>query len=280
VKKLKKAKKVLGKVVPASSKWTLDRYLTVYNLSKQGATFSQIAESLGMSIQQFTNRKAADPELKRACDRAVADRRQAKEAVETFQDYVYGRLPDHLKVVWDRIQEVDDNHGLFRQVQIMVEEKGKRSKQHLFLYALVHHNFSMTPALQCLGLKRKEVDEWILTDPDFGDLFSEIQLAKKDFFEAALVALVKEGNTAAVIFANKMINSDRGYNKSRSVKVEMEGKVTHSHTAVSIESLGLSVEERKKILEAYQRQRGDFDPDGSETGSTTSRVRVLPARKE
>ena len=47
--------------------------------------------------------------------------------------------------------------------------------------------------------------------PLFREAIEEAKTSIKDFGEAALYSLIRQGNPAAIIFFNKTINRDRGY---------------------------------------------------------------------
>ncbi len=80
--------------------------------------------------------------------------------------------------------------------------------------------------------------------------------AKKDLFESALVGLVKQGEPSAVVFANKTLNRDRGYND----KVEVTHVLGEQH---SVEDLQLSLEQRKEILAAIRDAQTKKLPDNT-----------------
>lgn len=246
------------------SMWKNSWYVKSYELAKEGLKNAQIGKALGMDPSTFRLRVMKDKSLRLALKKARED---SSKNAKTFRDYVYGRLPTKLQALWNEIQKCEETDNPIEQVEALLNGSGKRTKQHLFLYALVHYNFNITKAMACLNLARNTFNSWVTEDPDFGELIQEIHLAKKDFFESALVGLVKNGDTSAIIFANKTVNADRGYNPSKNVNVKHEGKVEHGHTVttVPIKDLGLTLGERTRLLEAYRKrqakirkeQRGD-----------------------
>lgn len=242
------------KRVGRQPKWKNSWYIRVYELAKAGHNNAQISKILGYSSQEYFRReiqrnKALRVTLKKA--------REDSPGNAVFRDYVYGRLPKRLKVKWDDLQKCEEEQNPIELIEALLSDCGRRTKQHLFLYALVHYNFNLTKALQSLNLVRRTFDLWVTQDPDFSDLIQEIHLAKKDFYEAALVKLVDNGETAAIIFANKTMNADRGYGAKKEVNIKHEGKVTHdhTHTSIPIRELRLPLQERKKLLEAYRKSQ-------------------------
>ena len=87
----------------------------------------------------------------------------------------------------------------------------------------------------------------------------EIHISKKDFYEQCLVDLVQMRNLGAILFVNRTINRDRGYND----KIEVEHSGTVVHTGFTIDELDMppdmlrgllqvvrTAEEKKKAIDA------------------------------
>lgn len=252
IKKVVKTKKVKKKKRHYGFKpeW----YVESYKLSRSGLSDKKIAAALGISYMTFYRYKKEDKTLQKALD----DGRQGGvKPMESFRDYVFHRLPENLKEIWDEIQACDaEEDSPITHLENYLSEAGLRGRQHLFLYALVHYNFSISDACRAVNIRRSTFNDW-MGDYEFAELIKEINQAKKDFFEAALVGAVKNGETSAIIFANKSLNSDRGYGASeKKVKVSVEGSVDHAHThTISVNDLNLDLEAKMKLLEAYRRNR-------------------------
>ncbi len=78
----------------------------------------------------------------------------------------------------------------------------------------------------------------------------ELNEAKKDFFENALMGLIDCGYPGAIVFANRTQNADRGYNEK--IQLEHTGNVTHS--MIDLSELNLDIETRRKILDAIREK--------------------------
>jgi transposase-like protein len=229
--------------------WRKEWYVEVYRLAKQGLSNRLIAEHLGISTMTFKRTRRAIPEV----EKALTDgRAQDKVHSSTFRDYVYERLPKRLKKAWDLIQRCEEEPNIIKRVEGLLAEAGRRGRQHLFFYAFVHYNFSIAAACKSVNINRKTFERWVTTDPDFAEIINEIHHAKKDFFESALIGLVKEGNAAAILFGNRCLNGDRGYNPGKKISHEVAGQVFHSHNVVPVDKLNLSLEEKKNLLKAYR----------------------------
>ena len=133
----------------------------------------------------------------------------------------------------------------------LLDNAGKRARQHLFLYALTASNFNASEACRKVNISRKTFENWVTTEPEFGQLIDEMHWHKKNFFESALVGLIRSGDSSATIFANRTLNRDRGYNEK--FELEVKGQVNHAHAhIVQIDDLNLPIKVRRLILEAMR----------------------------
>src|SRR5690606_21892274 len=74
----------------------------------------------------------------------------------------------------------------------------------------------------------------------------------KNFIEDGLMDLIEIRNPNAVIFANKTLNRDRGYDEK--IEVHHSGQVNHKHE-FSIDQLNLDTETKRKVLNAIREQQ-------------------------
>jgi len=253
-------------------KWSPDMYYIIYDLASKGLPNTKICEELGINqstmanwlrqpkIQGFT--PPDGPTLKRC----LAEARKPKpkdDSVATFLEFVFDRLPDHLKGLWEEINACDQApQGQKRKTQIL-RMQSKRILQHLFLYAFCQTNFNISNACQVISITRETYIQWT-KEINFKRLMLEINEAKKDFFESQLVKAAKKGDTKAIIFANKSLNKDRGYTEK--TIVEHTGTITHSHTMINLDELYLPVNIRMAVLQAVKRleERKRLEADGME----------------
>lgn len=231
--------------VTKKTKWREEYLLQIYELAKQGFSDKGIAQSLGVSWYTFATWKRKKPAVQEAL-------RQAKEkphATESFRDFVYGSLPPDLQKLWREINRVADAPSGRTRVQQLLSPVAKRNRQHLFLYALIHTNFNTTAACRKLNLPMGELENW-KDEPQFVKLLHGMHQCKKDFFESHLMKLVKRGDSSAILFANRTINRDRGYNDK--VEMSVSGEVQHQ---VSIEQLNLPIQLREQLLQAIRQKQ-------------------------
>jgi hypothetical protein len=235
-------------------KWDDSYYVRTYELAKEGRCDKDIAAALGLDSATFKRYLTVKPALKDALDRA----RQVADG--TFADYVYRHLPEDLKALYQEIVQLDEDGDPLRRIEAVLADQGERVKQHLFVHALVESDFDPSTALARLRIPKTDLDHWVRHDPEFGRLVEEVVFHKKNFVEAALFKLVKQGDKSAVVFANKTLNADRGYGNK--VKVQHEGEV-NVKGSVKLSDL-LPIEERKRLIKvarARMEQNGAEDAE-------------------
>jgi hypothetical protein len=106
-----------------------------------------------------------------------------------------------------------------------------------------------TIAARKVGTTAEQVKIWMRKDVVFRRLVEGIHEHKKDFFESSLINLVRQGDSAATVFANRTQNRDRGY--SEKVTVDINTKTTHEH-AITVDDL--SPEVLRAILDAKRKK--------------------------
>jgi len=234
--------------------WDDTKYVMAYRAARAGSTDRQIAQMLGYAA-------------KRDWDRALARRTALRHAItagredrgdsgsETFVEYVYKQLPDDLQRLWDRINACGpQTPNRYQRVQALLDDSPRGSKhvrQHLFIHAFVASNFNATVAMKKLAIPYSTYKDW-QDDEGFFRLMEEMEFHKKNYFEAGIVDLVRRRNPAAVLHVNKTINRDRGYGTR--VDVQVSGTVDHLHSALDLDSLDLTVEVRRALLEAIRKR--------------------------
>jgi hypothetical protein len=240
----------------AGCKFTLDRVFEAYEAAKAGLPETQIPGVLGVDPATYRSWKKKRLVFARAVEAGRAARKKALVAAsapgtQAVWEDALGRLPARLRKVWREVARQNKREELEkksrgRAVSRLLARHGDKVTQHLYVHALFRTNFNKSEAQRKLNLPPSRVALWEREDPDFVALLVAVQQAKKDLFESKLVEAVSRGDTAAVIFANRTLNRDRGYHE----KTEVEH--THTH-ALRIEDLPLDLETKKKVLAAYQQ---------------------------
>lgn len=228
--------------------WKDIYYVDVFELARSGMTKQRIMRTLGLYPSTFYNWMKTKPALREAYYRG----RKGRRSLETFKRYVYNRLPRKLKKIWKRINALDLKKNGLERIETILLNQGKQARQHLFIHAYITSNFNASEACRIICIPRQVYEDWYKNDPDFHDLFDGMIQIKKDFFDGALVGKVKEGDTSAIIFANRTFNADRGYGTK--INVEHSGQIDHRVAVVQVKDLNLSLETQKELLEAIRER--------------------------
>lgn len=229
---------------PKPVRWHDALYIEIYELIKEGHNKKQVAELLGVHYETLNKWIKEKPVLRDIVSRA----KKAKTSLakpENFIEYIYGNLSPQVRDVWDRLEEFDDTENDLRRMELLVNQPVK-IRQQLFIHALVCSNFSTNVACQRVGVSKGIYEAWILSDPGFAKLVDEIRWQKKNFIESALMGKIAEGDTNAIIFANKTLNRDRGY------ETKSENKGEDKKASVTLEDLDLPLEVKRQVLAAHR----------------------------
>lgn len=235
--------------------WDTDYLQDTYALAREGKRFSQIGKAVGIRKQTWDNWKNKHPDLWRAYCRGRSQWKGLKASNHSFQELVMERLPSSLRRLWDEINELEREENGVAKLEIILRKAGLRTRQYLFIHALMMSNFNESTARAKVNITSSEYKKWLRTDPEFVELVAEIELCKKDFFENALMDLVASRDTSAVLFANRTFNRDRGYTEGTTHKIE--GSV--EHRVVKVDDLGLTLEEKKRLLLKVREQQAEED---------------------
>lgn len=237
----------------ASAKWRkkgertpppLRQILDWYDAWIRDDSPGKVAAAMGVTTTTVNQWAQKIPEFQEA--KELADQRRGTKS--SFSGYVFQRLSKEAQETWDEIQFWDDGEGAYEKVNEILDSKPTRLRQELFIHALVRSSFDVSTALRMICMSKHQLDNWKTNDLGFRQLVEEIQWHKKNFFEKALVGLIEEKHPAAVIFANKTFNSDRGYNEK--LMLEHTGRVEVG--TFTIDDLELDIDTRKKILQAMR----------------------------
>lgn len=231
-------------------------YVRSYQLAKEGMTDAEIARALGVSPNTYENWVSRDQTLKDALMQARRNRSSKERHGETFQEYVYDRLPSKLQDLWNKLEAAEKETNGVRKAEFLLDDCATPIRMQLFFHALVQFNFNASRACRIVGISRSTLNLWIETEAGFAELIDEFFWHKKNFFEDALVDLVRRRDSAAVIFANKTLNRDRGYNEK--IDVNLTGQLDVDSTQVKVADLDLSLDQlrdlRDRIRDSKQKR--------------------------
>lgn len=237
------------------SSWDDRVYVKAYTLARTGLSDNKVAELVGVSYPTFRKWVREKPALAEALAEARASTKPAEGEIRTagdFIEYSYGLLPEELQGLWDQIAGKFDTRTATTLPSVewlddlFSTSGGKKARQKIFIHALVSCNFNASEACKRVGIAKSTFDNWML-DPNFQHLIEQMEWHKNNLFEAGLIGLVRQGDSAATIFANRARNRDRGYD----VKHEME--VRHE-VEVNFADLNLPPEVLRVVLHAIRER--------------------------
>lgn len=234
---------------PLKNKWFDRYYIEIYELALLGKTNRQIAKELGFDDSTFDRWRDRKPDIDVAINKAREKIKGSPRKTE-LANFVYGRLPPHLKELWEKLDLLNEADGP-EKVDLLFRNQGKDARQQLFIHALLMYSFNASLAMNKLGVTSKMLKLW-MEDPDFLELVKEIEIHKGNFYESCLIDKAAEGDTQAIIFANKTFNRNRGYGEVREHLHNHTGTFNHIHAHVSLsvdpEELNLPLEVSQLIL--------------------------------
>lgn len=231
--------------------WRDEFYVEIYQMLRDGRPTNYIARTLGVSSTLLNKWIATKPALKAAVKKATKVGVAAKDSFDTMKEFVHDRLPPEGRAYWAELEAVEKSGDADGREDVLerLTRCPRKTRQHLFLYALLHCNFVKTVACRKVGLDDKTLRIW-MKEPGFRQIVEGIHEHKCDFFESSLVNLVRQGDSAATIFANRTLNRHRGYNDK--VSVEVNSTVRHEH---QLRADDLAPEVLRGLLEAQRAKK-------------------------
>jgi hypothetical protein len=261
----------------AHHRWKVDKKfrpifhsVQIYKLAKAGLSDHAISKALGIAYETYKGWHGKYPALYKVAE----DARGEVDGVKDFSEYVYGQLSEEQKALWDRIRAHEKARTLTKEaVEELFAGKGKSVRQSLFIHAWIASNFNASEACRKVGIAKETLQSWCTREPEFRKLFEEIDWHKGNFFEGALVKLVRSGDAAAILFANKTFNRDRGYAEKTVVENTTEVNI---NTQIPLEELDLDAATLTKILKAQRK----YLAEKARQAQPASAPQALPAHVE
>lgn len=243
--------KTKDKPIPSNAKYSIDMAFTIYELAKAGTSEVEIAKTLNIHETSLRTWKKKYKSVAEAIKQGKALHKD-KEEGGNFYDFVAGRLPSDLTDLWNELIEADDDPNAIARLEKMIATHGRQARQRLFLHALMTFNFDIGRACRFVNIQRATFTNWKTSDLNFSRLIDEVIELRGDFYEHALVRLVRMGCVPAILHANKSYNAKRGY--STKTEVHVTGQIEQKHT-ISIGELDLPFDTRVAMLTAIREKR-------------------------
>ncbi len=234
--------------------WTPDRIWQGYECALSCPTDKELAVALQISDERLRQWKGEQPAFYRAILAARARSGDVRAGAMALSQHISNSLPDDLRELWAGLQ---DENAPNNPAKMAIATKGDYDRQRLLVHALSSTQFDLNRCMRLLNISKATLDRWAKDDPRFVRLWEEMVHAKKNFIESALMDLIGEGNTRAILFANERLNKDRGYGQT----VTVEGTINHKVAVLDLSKLALDVDTKMKILDAA-KNAGIIDQDG------------------
>lgn len=245
-----------------NGRWRDIYVFRVYELIKTGMSERAIAQSLGIHWQTLRSWMKKKPIFSLAVKEARKSLSRTGEP-ETFQEYVYKRLPEDRKKDWEELNALEKAKSGVDKIEALLKKKGVRARQYLFIHAWIASNFSVGRAMRKVNISRAVFNQWKDGDPLFARMVEDIIFYKKDFFQSHLCRLVAGGDSPATIFANRTFNRDEfGESKGGDINVNINQQ-TINQNFVQIDKLDLSVETRRELLKAIEIRTIDVEAENA-----------------
>lgn len=226
------------------SKWCDTFYVKAYQLAVGGMTDHAIGRAMGVKEDTFYKWVRSKPALQDALNQA----RSKGAGTRAFMRMVSQKIPDDLKKLWEDLSNEDD--ATRSKAYTSLKDGDKRRTQSVWVHAYIVSNFNETRANEMTGIGEMTVYVWRKNDKDFKKLVEFIKQCRGDFCENALMEKIHEGDTASIIFANKTLNKDRGYDTR--INVEVKGEIEHKNT-ISVKDL--PPEKLRELLELARSKK-------------------------
>lgn len=231
------------------SSWDESFYSKILQLARTGMGDMKIAEAIGKDYNTFKKWLKDNEDLRN--DLATARSVNNPDAEKpSFKDYVYGRLPEHLKPAWNSIVMLHTEPNSLARLERITAKQGEVGRQHLFIHALIHCNFIVTRACQMVGIKVREYEAW-KNDPDFLEIVDLMTEWEMDFYQEAFMDLVAARDPGIVKFAMQAKLGKRGF--APKTTIQHEGSIDHNHSHI-IDVTKLPLERQRQLLEAIDQQ--------------------------
>jgi hypothetical protein len=241
------------------AKWQDEFLFDIYDLASEGLNNKEIAKVLNVRPLLLKQWSMTKPLVKYALIKARKFREKA--ASNTLDGWFFDSLTKEQRELWSKVNILESHPSGVERLQALFAKHGKQARQNLFLYALLHSNFSSQFACRKVGISQGMLQKWIDTDLDFVKCLDMVHTRKKEFFESRLIEKVVDGDTSAIMFANRTQNRTPGFlhdGYADKLEVAVQGSIDHRHLhthKIDLTDLDLPLETRKVILDAVRAKK-------------------------
>ncbi len=233
-------------------KWN-QHIFQVYELARQGLSKRKISKIIGVSYPCFLSWVQKRKLIKKAYKKGRKANKALLQKNETLSNYIYRHLSDDMREVYDELVEIDKEGYGVSKIEALMTNRGKKFRQRMLLHAYTMMNFNLSGALHRCGVSYAEFCNWKNRDQGFSELLSEIDFHKRNFYEDALNTAVAEGDSQCIIFVNRTYNAERFPEPKQ--RLQVDKNIRKTVTSITIDSLGLSVEKKRELLERIRQAK-------------------------
>ncbi len=238
----------------AVSIWKDEYIVRVYQLAQSGMTETKISKVLGISVATFRVWEKKKKYFKLMLEAGRKEANPNNKDMVTLRDYIHNRLSKELRPIWNKVNAFGTTASGIERLELMLQKRGIRVRQHLFIYAMTRGNYSLSYALRKVNISRSTLEAWKRKEPEFAALCDEIDWHKENFLEDSFFKLVAGGDTAATIHGVKTKLRKRGYGEKTDIDINLSGGVNIAHT---IEGKGFSLETKKAMLKDLRKNANE-----------------------
>ena len=237
----------------------------VYQLAQQGLTEKKISKVLGISVATFRVWEKKKKIFKMALEMGRKSCSGKDENETTIQDCIFNSLPKNLRKLWNEINALERAKSGVEKIEVLLQKRGIRARQSIFLHAWIKGNFSISRALRKVNIGRTTFNAWCTKDDGFVQLVSDIEWYKGNYYEDAFIAGVAGGDSTLIKHAAESFIGKRGYSKKLEVGVNVEGGIYITH---SVAELDLPLPVLKAVLEAVRKKKNGKEKTKAKTDQT------------
>jgi len=188
------------------------------------------------------------PELKEARDFAESQKKK-----QNLTTYMFEHLSPGTRKIWDEMMFYEDHKFSTEKFRKILEGKSKKIRQEIYLHALTMNGWNPSKASKIACVPMETAKTWVENDPIFRQILQEMEVHRKNFYENCLHDLAQNGNPGAIMFINRTLNANRGYNERMQINHQHSGEIRH--VGYRVQDLELSMATRKEILKAVRARK-------------------------
>ena len=242
------------------TKWKAEFVVIGYELAREAMTEKQMAKVMGISVDTFRIWERDKPLFAYAIQRGRQWLKSMNmDSLEDFRDDVYRTLTPDERVTWEKIHQLNIARSAPDKVRALLKGRGKELRQKMFLCALMKCRFNVSAACRTVDIPRETIERWRREDKKFWALVEAVERVERDWSEGCLRRLVESCDFPAVKFHLQANYRAKYGNVGNDLNLNVQGKMEHEHTFVTMEDLDLPLNIQKMILTKMREKQKERD---------------------